>query len=186
MNENAHALRVLEFDKIKEMLRGVASSVLGREAIDELQPYSNAQAIRGAQADTSEYLRLLQTQQAPSLAGLYDIREPLQRSRNTGSILDPAEILIIGETVAAGRPVEAGRRHQAGARRARDRDRPRRCRRAAESAEAVERAARGDRRRRAAHSRIAAAHVAIGPPAEGVWRAAGSPPRVGRRVGAGI
>lgn len=106
MNENAHALRVLEFDKIKEMLRGLASSVLGREAIDELQPYSNAQAIRGAQADTSEYLRLLQTQQAPSLAGLYDIREPLQRSRNTGSILDPAEILIIGETVAAARRIQ--------------------------------------------------------------------------------
>ncbi len=106
MNENAHAIRVLEFDKIKGMLRGLASSVLGREAIDEMQPYTHVQAVRGALAETSEYLRLLQTQQAPSLAGLYDVREPLQRSRNMGSILDPAEILIIAETVTAARRIQ--------------------------------------------------------------------------------
>ncbi|MBZ0258200.1 endonuclease MutS2, partial [bacterium] len=106
MNENAHAIRVLEFDKIKDMLHGMASSILGREAIDELQPFTYAQAIRGALAETTEYLRLIQTRQAPSLSGLYDVSEPLQRSRNTGSILDPAEILIIGETVAAARRIQ--------------------------------------------------------------------------------
>ncbi|MDP8243536.1 MAG: endonuclease MutS2 [Candidatus Hinthialibacter antarcticus] len=113
MDENAHAIRVLEFDKIKEALRGLASSVLGREAIGELQPYTYAQAIRGALAETSEYLRLLQTRQEPSLTGLYDIREPLQRSRNTGSILDPAEILIIGETVSAARRIQEALRQTA-------------------------------------------------------------------------
>ncbi|MBI1387505.1 MAG: endonuclease MutS2 [bacterium] len=105
-----HALRVLEFDKIREMLRHLTSSSLGREAVEELHPMTYPQAIRDALDEVTEMTRLYQARQEPPLNGLYDVAEPLKRSRIGGAVLDPAEILVIGETVTAARRIQEAMR----------------------------------------------------------------------------
>lgn len=100
-----HALHVLEFEKVKEILLGFVSSALGKEAIVSLQPLKNIQAIRENLAETTEMLQLYQAEQAPPLDGLYNVREPLRKSTISGAMLDPAEILLIGETAAAARRI---------------------------------------------------------------------------------
>ena len=100
-----HALHVLEFEKVKESLLGFASSALGREAVAELRPLKNHYAIRENLADTTEMAKLYDSEQAPPLDGLYDVRSFLQKSLLSGAMLEPAEILLICETVAAARRI---------------------------------------------------------------------------------
>ncbi|MEW6236251.1 MAG: endonuclease MutS2 [Candidatus Omnitrophota bacterium] len=101
---DSHALQVLEFDKVKELLLRFTASTLGQEAVDALRPYTYAKAVREALQETSEMTRLYEAHQEPPLDGVFDVRQPLRQSAVPGAILDPAEIILIGETVtAAGR-----------------------------------------------------------------------------------
>ncbi|MBN2325820.1 MAG: endonuclease MutS2 [Candidatus Omnitrophica bacterium] len=100
-----HALHVLEFEKVKEALNGFVSSALGKEAAADLHPLTNLYAIRENLSETTEMVRLYEAEQAPPLDGLYDVREPLQKSTLSGAMLEPADILMIGETAAAARRI---------------------------------------------------------------------------------
>ncbi len=104
---DSHALKVLEYNKIKEILSNFAVSTLGREAINTLQPSTSADEIRFALQEVSEMILLWQTNRDPSLNGLYDIREPLHRCAVSGAVLEPAELIVIGETIAAARHIQA-------------------------------------------------------------------------------
>ncbi len=96
-----HALRVLEFHKLKDILSQFAVSPLGREAIQSLAPSLSLEEIRFALREVTEMVRLWETNRPLPLEGFYDIRESLGRSLLSGAMLDPSEILIIGETCAA-------------------------------------------------------------------------------------
>lgn len=100
-----HALHVLEFEKVKEVLLGFVSSALGKDPISSLQPMRNIQTIREHLAEVTEMVRLYEAEQAPPLDGLYDVREPLRKSTIPGAMLEPAEILLIDETIAAARRI---------------------------------------------------------------------------------
>ncbi len=107
-----HALHVLEYAKVKEALLGFVTSALGKEAIAELCPMKNVYTIRENLAETTEMVRLYEAEQAPPLEGLYDVREPLRKSVLPGAMLDPAEILLIGETAAAARRIRQSARNR--------------------------------------------------------------------------
>ncbi len=102
-----HALNVLDFSKIKDILNGFASSALGQETIAELYPFTNAYTIRDSLSEVTEMVKLYQSHQAPSFDGIYDVRQPLRKSSLSGAMLDPAEILLIGETVTAARRIRS-------------------------------------------------------------------------------
>lgn len=53
------SLRVLEFNKIKELIKVYTQTSAAKEIIDELQPYSNVYEIRERLQETREALELL-------------------------------------------------------------------------------------------------------------------------------
>ena len=105
-----HALNVLEFDKVKEIVREFAVSTLGRSAIEKLHPFTNLDSAKRALQEVSEMVRLYSAKQEPSLDGIYDIREIIHRSTVHGAVLDPAELLMVGETVQASRRIRSSLR----------------------------------------------------------------------------
>ena len=107
---DAHALRVLEFQKVKEILLDYAASPLGREAVEALHPSTSIDEIRFTLREVSEMSRLWETNREPPLDGLYDVREPLRRCGIPGAVLDPAELIVIGETVKAARHIRSALR----------------------------------------------------------------------------
>ncbi|NPV52045.1 MAG: endonuclease MutS2 [Firmicutes bacterium] len=95
-------LRVLEFDKIKTLLRGLATSSLGAELADRLAPATDLEEARALQAETTEARGILRLHPGIPLGGVRDVREAVRRAR-IGSTLEPGVLLDIAHTLAAAR-----------------------------------------------------------------------------------
>ncbi len=95
---DAHTLGLLEFDKIRELLSSYAASSLGRELAKNVEPGTNAGAIRQALVLVSEMVQALDAQQAPPLNGLHDIRLTVRRA-SIGTMLSAEQLLEVGETL---------------------------------------------------------------------------------------
>lgn len=102
---DAHAIQVLEFEKVKELIQRFVASPLGREAVAELYPLTYIDSIRFAHEETYEMILLCQAKQEPPLDGIYDVREPLNQCSINGAVLDPADIILVGETIIAARRI---------------------------------------------------------------------------------
>jgi DNA mismatch repair protein MutS2 len=103
---NAHSLKVLEFAQIREMLAEHASCALGKEIIAALSPLQDEEAIRRAQAQTTEARRLLEAAGQIPLGGVHDVR-PAVRAAAIGAMLEPGVLLDVCETLAATRRLRA-------------------------------------------------------------------------------
>lgn len=93
---NQRTLRILEFDKIKDMLEGYAACSLGREKIKQLEPHNDIEIVRRRLQETTEAARLLDREGAVPFGGITDVR-PAIRKASLGSILSPSELLAIGQ-----------------------------------------------------------------------------------------
>ncbi len=89
------SLRVLEFYKVRELIKKYAHTKGGKEKIDNLMPYNNVHEINNKLEETEEALEILITKGKPPLQGLYDIHEHIQRARK-GGVLLPEALLKIG------------------------------------------------------------------------------------------
>ncbi len=98
---NEKTLRVLEFAKIKEQLLAQASSSLGREKIDELQPMTDTASVVQALQETTEARAIYRTESFP-LQGLIDVRPSLRRAL-LGATLRPEDLLEIAAVCACSR-----------------------------------------------------------------------------------
>lgn len=98
---NERTLRVLEFAKIKELLLAQASSALGRERIEELQPMTAVESVNRALKETTEARAIYTTGGFP-LQGLVDIRPSLRRAA-LGAVLQSHELLDIAALCACSR-----------------------------------------------------------------------------------
>lgn len=76
---NSKALRVLEFDKIKELLKSYTHTTAGKELIDNLQPYENIHEVREHLEETKEALELLGKKGSAPFEGIHDIRDAIGR-----------------------------------------------------------------------------------------------------------
>ncbi|MEN6369059.1 MAG: hypothetical protein ABFD77_05085, partial [Thermotogota bacterium] len=94
------ALRDLEFDRLKSIVRSYASSPLGEEAVDALFPATDRAAIEAAMAEVSEAVSFLAKSGRFSLGGVRDLAPLLRRARE-GSFLDGGEFLVVLETIDA-------------------------------------------------------------------------------------
>ena len=86
------SVRVLEFDSVREMLRGYAQSGLGKAKIAALEPTAGREWIRRQQQLTEEVRRFWRTGSRFEFAGLADIRSLLEKSRISGTALELEEI----------------------------------------------------------------------------------------------
>jgi DNA mismatch repair protein MutS2 len=91
-----HTLRVLEFDKICQLVAEKALSPLGRESAAELTPLTDPGEILVALTQVSELKELFQKGEDFPLQGIKDVRSALARCRHQGSVLEPVELLDIG------------------------------------------------------------------------------------------
>jgi DNA mismatch repair protein MutS2 len=98
---DAHALAVLEFPAIVELVAGAAGTVYGGELVRGLLPSPDPAEVGRRQSLTQEAIALLDAAAEPSLAGLADVRSASERAAR-GGLLGPAELLEVTAAVRTG------------------------------------------------------------------------------------
>jgi len=84
---------VLEFDKLRELLRLRTTCVLGKRAVDALEPGTDQPALETAFAHIREAREWLRAERELGFGGLADPRQWLERIEGPGVVLDAAELL---------------------------------------------------------------------------------------------
>ncbi len=82
----------LEFDRLREMVRGCCQSELGRQAVDSLAPTSDAEWIERQQQLTAEIRAFLRSGGRFDFSGLTDPSQLVLRARISGATLDAGEL----------------------------------------------------------------------------------------------
>lgn len=92
-NDLSHSsARVLEFDALRDLLRGYASSPLGQNRISALAPSGDADWIQGQQEFTSEVREFRRVGGRFDFSGLLAIGPLVEKSRIAGAALETTEI----------------------------------------------------------------------------------------------
>ena len=84
--------RVLEFDSLRDLLRGYASSPLGQGLIAHLAPSTDREWIENQQQLTTEIREFRRVGGRFDFSGLLDVTKLAAKSRITGSALETTEI----------------------------------------------------------------------------------------------
>ena len=96
-----HTLRVLEFEDVKTILASFAASELGRDAARGLYPSVDRHWVQARIAETTELTSVLDRGERVPMAGLRDIRPVLKEFGKKQTVLEPAELIEISDTLAA-------------------------------------------------------------------------------------
>jgi len=91
---NERTLRVLEYDKIKNMLMENAESSLGKELCSKLKPSTSEYEVKDSLKETQEAIDIIMKWGSLPLEGIRDIGESLKRAE-IGYVLTPGELLNI-------------------------------------------------------------------------------------------
>ncbi len=103
-----NSARVLEFDRLRELLRGYCQSELGQARVETLEPTGDRAWIERQQQLTSEVRHYLRAGGRFDFAGLVDPRKMLEKSRIQGAMLEVAELrdlLTVVDRVAEWREI---------------------------------------------------------------------------------
>src|ERR1700738_3561553 len=84
---------VLEFDKLRELLRLRTTCVLGKRAVDALEPSTDQTALETAFAQIREAREWLRAERELGFGGLADPQRWLEHIEGPGVVLDAAELL---------------------------------------------------------------------------------------------
>jgi DNA mismatch repair protein MutS2 len=95
-----HTLRVLEFEDVKNILASFAASDLGRDA-RALSFGRSAMGEGPRVAETTELAAVVERGERVPMAGLRDIRSTLKEFGKKQTVLEPAQLLEISDTLAA-------------------------------------------------------------------------------------
>jgi DNA mismatch repair protein MutS2 len=99
MSMDNNTLRVIEYDKVKALLRPCAASSLGKAHVDRMRPVRDPALARLRLAETGEACHLLETVGDAPLGGLHDVRDQVRRAAKDGVLTAP-ELQDIAETAA--------------------------------------------------------------------------------------
>ncbi len=99
---NEKTLKVLEFNKIIEMLVERTESRLGQDLSRQLKPKTDIQEVETAQLETHEAVNLIVKRGRPPMGGIHDISHELKRAE-IGSTLVPINLLNIADSLRAAR-----------------------------------------------------------------------------------
>jgi DNA mismatch repair protein MutS2 len=102
---NEHSLRVLEFDKVLDIVAGYAVSEPGKKFARRMMPVADREMAAGRLRETRELMNILQRGESPPLDGILDVGQAIQTLGVAGMTLSPAALLNIALTLAAGRRV---------------------------------------------------------------------------------
>ncbi|MGL5312384.1 MAG: endonuclease MutS2 [Peptostreptococcaceae bacterium] len=102
---NKRTLRVLEFNKVIDILKTKASSSLGLKYIENLIPSSDFEEVKYMLQETSETQAILTKRGYVGLQGIHDIEDKAKRA-NIGASLDPGSLIMIADTLRAARTLK--------------------------------------------------------------------------------
>ncbi|MFD1850107.1 endonuclease MutS2 [Oceanobacillus bengalensis] len=102
---NERVLRVLEFNKIIELLVGHAATSIGKDFASNLKPKPEINEVIQLQKETDEAAQIIRLNKAIPLGGVTDIRASLKRSV-IGGVLSTEECLDVANTIYGGRQVK--------------------------------------------------------------------------------
>ncbi len=102
---NSRTLRVLEYEKIRDMLLDKVESSLGRELAEKLEPSIDLGTIVEWQKETSEASSILIQRGNVSLGGIHDLSYHVRRAE-IGSFLYPGQLLEVSDTLRAARKLK--------------------------------------------------------------------------------
>jgi DNA mismatch repair protein MutS2 len=95
---DAEARAALELPAILARVAAAAATELGAARAHALEPSADEGEVRARQALTSEAVALLDAADDPPLAGVTDVREPVDRAERDG-VLGPAELRAIAPSI---------------------------------------------------------------------------------------
>ncbi|ENK1244843.1 endonuclease MutS2 [Clostridium botulinum] len=96
------SIKVLEFNKIQEILKNYTSTKAGKDITEDLKPYDSVYEVREHLEETKEAFKLLVTKGAPPFEGVYDIRSGISLAEK-GSTLFPGQLLKIAAVLRCAR-----------------------------------------------------------------------------------
>ncbi|MBY0458113.1 MAG: DNA strand exchange inhibitor protein [Gemmataceae bacterium] len=95
---DAHTLDLLGFEKVRDLLGGYAASTLGRDLARQIEPSTDAHAIRKELQLTTEMVEALGLNQMPPFAGLHDVRLVARRAQ-IGTMLTAEQLIEVAEAL---------------------------------------------------------------------------------------
>ncbi len=102
---NEHTLRILEFDKVLDIISGYAASDAGKDFVRTVIPISDRQTVELRLRETAEFIGILERGDPPPFDGIFDIRRALEKLSVAGSMFYPDELLQTAATLRAGRRI---------------------------------------------------------------------------------
>ncbi|WP_163970172.1 endonuclease MutS2 [Oceanobacillus halotolerans] len=102
---NERIFRILEFDKIIQLLSSEAATSLGKDLCMTLKPSTELDEVNHMQAETDEARTIIRLNESIPLGGISDIRPSVKRS-TIGGILAAEECLDVANTIYGGRQVK--------------------------------------------------------------------------------
>lgn len=93
-----HALRVLEYAAVRDLLIAQAQCSLGGERAAALAPSAHEDEVMEWQEQTAQAAALLAVSTGPPFGGIRDIR-PAIRAAEVGGVLEPAALLAVADTI---------------------------------------------------------------------------------------
>ena len=102
---NDKALRVLEYNKILEMLVQKASSAVGKELCEQLRPSSKIEEVMAWQKETTEATNMMIQIGTPPIGPIYDLSTALKLS-TIGGCLSPKQLLEVADSLRTARTIK--------------------------------------------------------------------------------
>ncbi|MCC0668713.1 endonuclease MutS2 [Clostridioides sp. ZZV14-6153] len=99
---NEKSLRVLEYNKIIDLLKKKASSSLGLKYIESLVPNTDFVEVKSMLEETSEAQSIIIKRGSVGLDGIHDIEDKVKRAY-IGASLDPGSLIMIADTLRVAR-----------------------------------------------------------------------------------
>jgi DNA mismatch repair protein MutS2 len=96
-----HALDVLEFPRVREMIARCAASAFGTEAVDEAQPSSDPDAVRRSLHLADQMAQAVRFDDPVPMGGIRDVRESLPLAARIGARLGEDALLDVCELARA-------------------------------------------------------------------------------------
>lgn len=90
--------RILEINRVKEMLKGYTASSLGKKAVDEMEIYHDIEILKMKQEEVTEAANIIIKRSSPPLFGINEIVPHLKHALLGGSLY-PGALIKIGDTL---------------------------------------------------------------------------------------
>ena len=101
-NLNPKALKVLEFNKIKEKLKEYAHTSGAKSIIEALEPYKNLYDVKEHLEETKEAFELMTKKGSPPFEGIYDVSDAVSRAGKGGTLM-PGQLLKLANMLRCAR-----------------------------------------------------------------------------------